>query len=60
MWQRAVGPDGIARRCEQGLFVEEGAIIEVARRTMTEAGFADQSEFLQRNSFELALPKKST
>lgn len=40
------------------LFVEEGPIIEVARRTMTEAGFADQSEFLQRNSFELALPEQ--
>jgi protein arginine N-methyltransferase 1 len=40
------------------IFVEEGAVIEVARRTMTEAGFADQSEFLQLNSFELALSEK--
>jgi len=40
------------------IFVEEGAIIEVARRTMNEAGFAEQAEFLQRNSFELALPEK--
>jgi protein arginine N-methyltransferase 1 len=40
------------------LFVEEGTVIEVARRTMTEAGFADQSQFLQRNSFELELSEK--
>ena len=40
------------------IFVEEDPIIEVARRTMAEAGFADQSEFLQRNSFELELPEK--
>lgn len=37
------------------LFVEEGAIIEVARKTVTDAGFADKAEFFQANSFELAL-----
>jgi len=37
------------------LFVEEGAIIEVARQTVVEAGFGDRAEFLQVNSFELAL-----
>jgi protein arginine N-methyltransferase 1 len=39
------------------LFVEEGAIIEVARRTVTEAGFADRAEFFRSNSFELASPE---
>ncbi len=36
-------------------FVEEGAIIEVARKTVTDAGFADKAEFFQANSFTLAL-----
>ncbi len=39
-------------------FVEEGAVIEVARRAVAEAGFADKAEFFQVNSFELALPEK--
>jgi protein arginine N-methyltransferase 1 len=39
------------------LFVEEGAIIEVARRTVAEAGFSGRAEFYRRNSFELALPE---
>ena len=39
------------------LFVEEGAIIEVARHSVTEAGFADRAEFFQANSFELTLPE---
>lgn len=38
------------------LFVEEASIIEVARQTVTRAGFADRAEFIQKNSFELALP----
>jgi SAM-dependent methyltransferase len=37
------------------IFVEEGEIIEVARRTVAEAGFGDRAEFFQTNSFELAL-----
>ena len=40
------------------LFVEEGAIIEVARQTVADADFADKAEFFQVNSFELALPKR--
>ncbi len=39
-------------------FVEEGAIIEVARKTITDAGFAEKAEFFQANSFELALPEQ--
>ena len=35
------------------LFVEEGPIIEVARQTINDAGFADRAEFFQKNSFEL-------
>ena len=37
------------------LFVEQDPIIEVARRTITDAGFADRAEFIQRKSFELSL-----
>jgi protein arginine N-methyltransferase 1 len=37
------------------LFLEEGPIIETARRTITDAGFADRAEFIQGNSFELSL-----
>ncbi len=40
------------------LFVEEGEIIEVARRTIANAGFADKAEFFQTNSFELTLAEK--
>jgi len=39
------------------LFVEEGAIIEVARQTVADAGFADKAEFFQVNYFELELPE---
>ena len=39
------------------LFVEEGAIIEVARQTVANAGFADKAEFFKANSFELTLPE---
>ena len=38
------------------IFVDEDAVIEVARRTVSEAGFADRAEFVQANSFELSLP----
>ncbi len=41
------------------LFVEEGAVIEVARRAVAEAGFADKAEFFQSNSFKLALPEQA-
>jgi SAM-dependent methyltransferase len=40
------------------LFVEEGVIIEVARQTVTEAGFANKAEFFKANSFELELPER--
>jgi protein arginine N-methyltransferase 1 len=40
------------------LFVEEAAIIEVARQTVADAGFADKAEFFQVNSFELTLPEQ--
>jgi len=40
------------------IFVEKDEIIEVARRTVTEAGFGDRAEFFQSNSFELALPEQ--
>jgi protein arginine N-methyltransferase 1 len=40
------------------LFVEEGSIIEIARRTVTEAGFGAKAEFLRRNSYEVALPER--
>jgi len=39
------------------LFVEEESILEVARQTVSNAGFADQAEFFQENSFELVLPE---
>ena len=39
------------------VFIEQSAVIEVARRTVAAAGFADRAEFLQGNSFELALPE---
>ena len=41
---------------EQVLFVEEGAVLEIARRTVLEAGFGERSEFLKVNSYELELP----
>jgi len=40
------------------LFVEEDTIIEVARQTVAEAGFADRAEFFKTNSFELTLPEQ--
>ena len=39
-------------------FVEEASVIEIARRTVTEAGFADRAAFCQASSFELALPER--
>ena len=39
------------------LFVEEGPIIEVARRTISEAGFMDLAEFHHTNSYQLDLPE---
>ena len=38
-------------------FVEEGDIIEVARKAVVNAGFADKAVFLRANSFELQLPE---
>ena len=40
------------------LFIEEGAIIEVARQTICDAGFADKAEFHRLNSFELSLRER--
>jgi protein arginine N-methyltransferase 1 len=39
------------------IFVDEDAVIEVARRTVVRAGFGDRAEFFQANSFELSLPE---
>jgi predicted RNA methylase len=40
-------------------FVEEGAIIEVARKAVADAGYADNAEFFRVNSFELSLPEQA-
>ena len=40
------------------LFVEEGQVIDIARRAVAEAGFSDRAEFFQANSFELELPEQ--
>ena len=40
------------------LFVEQASIIEVARRTVIEAGFEDRALFFHSNSFELTLPER--
>ncbi|MDH5620358.1 MAG: methyltransferase domain-containing protein, partial [Gammaproteobacteria bacterium] len=39
-------------------FIEEGPIIEAARRTIAETGFADKAVFLQANSYQLSLPEQ--
>ena len=39
-------------------FVEEGAIIEVARQTVAQAGFSARAEFIQANSYEITLPER--
>ena len=39
-------------------FVEEGVILEAARQTVINAGFGDQAEFFQTNSFQLTLPEQ--
>ena len=39
-------------------FVEEGPIIESARRTIADTGFADKAVFLQANSYQLSLPEQ--
>jgi protein arginine N-methyltransferase 1 len=40
------------------LFVEEAAIIDVARQTVGRAGLTEKAEFFQANSFELSLPER--
>ena len=40
------------------LFVEEDAIIEVARQTVANMGFADKAEFFKANSFKLELAER--
>jgi protein arginine N-methyltransferase 1 len=39
------------------LFLDHGPIIEVARRAVREAGFADRAEFFQASSFDIVLPE---
>jgi protein arginine N-methyltransferase 1 len=39
-------------------FVDEGAVLEVARRTVSDAGLTDRSQFFRANSFELSLPDR--
>jgi SAM-dependent methyltransferase len=39
-------------------FIEEGVILEAARQTVVNAGFADKAEFIQSNSFQLRLPEQ--
>lgn len=41
------------------LFIEEGSIIEVARRTLELAGFSDRAEFFKGRSYALELPEKA-
>jgi len=40
------------------IFVDEASVIEIARRTVLEAGYSDRVEFIQATSFELSLPDK--
>lgn len=39
-------------------FVEEDPIIEVARKTVADAGFSDKAEFFHANSHEVTLPER--
>ena len=39
-------------------FVEEGSIVDVARRTVASAGLDGRAEFFQESSFELELPER--
>ena len=39
-------------------FVEGSAVIEAARHTISEAGFAGHAEFFKASSFELELPER--
>ena len=39
-------------------FVDDGSVIEVARRTVIDAGFGDRAKFYQKSSFELDLPER--
>ena len=41
------------------LFVDESAIIEVARQTVARAGFAERAEFFRANSFDLVVPERA-
>jgi protein arginine N-methyltransferase 1 len=43
---------------EKVLFVEEGAVLEIARRSVLEAGFGERAQFLKVNSYELELPDR--
>jgi protein arginine N-methyltransferase 1 len=41
------------------LFVDEAPVIEMARRTVHEAGLSDRAEFFQARSYELELPRRA-
>ena len=39
-------------------FIDDGAVLEVARRVVREAGFSAQAEFVRSNSFAASLPER--
>lgn len=41
------------------LFVDQGPVIDVARRTVQEAGFGGRAQFFQARSYELELPQQA-
>lgn len=43
---------------ENVIFVEESAVIEIARQTIANAGFSDKAEFIQMNSFQVSLAER--
>jgi protein arginine N-methyltransferase 1 len=44
---------------KKAVFIDHGSVIEVARRTVTDAGFVNQSEFIEASSFEVELPERA-
>jgi len=40
-------------------FIEEGDVIQVARKTIADTGYFEKAEFFQTNSFEFALPEQA-
>ena len=43
---------------ERAYFIDHGSVIEVARRTVTEAGFGERAEFFEASSFEVEIPER--